>query len=816
MRGIALLATVGAASAAGLRDHPIGGSATQYLDSSSWIASMQGKRPAGCKHVQVQPSLSMTANALVLTSVPNREHCCARCWADALCSSALHTPDGRCWLQTPDEMATTSAVSLTEQDSSRYIGEPWTRCHRVRGGPEVSLSIPARVPGDLISDLQAAGQIGDPYFEKTWLNSSIWHDHLWTYTVRFAASQKVISCARSGGQVLLVFDGIKMGAHISLDGKPLGIAADQFLRYTFDVTSIIAAVDANAEHTLNVSFDPMIDVDGRFAACTGGWDWAPYSHTYAGGAHTFSKGIWKSVYLSATWPTSAAILHVVPQITYRGSYPTARLADGAHAGFNVSVRVHLSVRTATQGTLVLTTAWHPGASVRKKVALPAGESNATLHSSASADEIELWWPNGVGNRQQLYNLTVAFVPAGAADGSKRMVNASRSVGFRYIALVTGNDTDPSYVASAATSEGTSSHGMFVRVNGVPIYARGANVIPMEELEGRLSAKAHEVMVDAAVASRFNMLRVWGGGMFLPDAFYDACDARGLLVYHDMQYAQSGHAPRASKMQELELRHAIRRLSAHPSIALWDGCNECQVVMSTPTAIYATFVMTVVAQEDASRAIWPSCPALGWTSGVRMLDALPNGHNLTTPKTKATIETHGPYLHGSGFPAVNGDPKLLVFKPSVPIRVSSAPTGIGLPNVFASEFGAAVMSSFESMAPTLAPEHWGLHGGQPDDECPGGFERHCTGPNVMAERNYPCDNLIDVYFGTQPAGYFNRTGEAVFKRQLYQCMLAQAIHMKADIETRRSKNEIGLLVWQFNEIWPTVSSAAAPASGRKPG
>ena len=62
---------------------------------------------------------------------------------------------------------------------------------------------------------------------------------------------------------------------------------------------------------------------------------------------------------------------------------------------------------------------------------------------------------------------------------------------------------------------------------------------------------------------------------------------------------------------------------------------------------------------------------------------------------------------------------------------------------------------------------------------------------MAERNYPCDNLIDVYFGTQPAGYFNRTGEAVFKRQLYQCMLAQAIHMKADIETRRSKNEIGL-------------------------
>ena len=73
---------------------------------------------------------------------------------------------------------------------------------------------------------------------------------------------------------------------------------------------------------------------------------------------------------------------------------------------------------------------------------------------------------------------------------------------------------------------------------------------------------------------------------------------------------------------------------------------------------------------------------------------------------------------------------------------------------------------------------------------------------MAERNYPCDNMIDVYFGKQPAGYFNRTGEDVFKRQLYQCMLGQALHMKGDIEARRSQNIIGMLVWQYNEIWPT--------------
>ena len=134
-------------------------------------------------------------------------------------------------------------------------------------------------------------------------------------------------------------------------------------------------------------------------------------------------------------------------------------------------------------------------------------------------------------------------------------------------------------------------------------------------------------------------RVWGGGMFLPDAFYDACDGMGLLVYHDMQYAQSGHAPKATATQDAELRHAIRRLSSHVSVAIWDGCNECQVVMGSKTGIYATFVMTIVAQEDASRAVWPSCPAPGWTAGVRMLDSIPNGKALTTPP-------HAPLLRPS--------------------------------------------------------------------------------------------------------------------------------------------------------------------------
>ena len=182
----------------------------------------------------------------------------------------------------------------------------------------------------------------------------------------------------------------------------------------------------------------------------------------------------------------------------------------------------------------------------------------------------------------------------------------------------------------------------------------------------------------------------------------------------------------------------------PAVVVWDGCNECRVVMGSPTGVYASFVMTVVAQEDKSRAVWPSCPAIGWTSGVHMLDATPSGGPLTTPPRGHAIETHGPYKHGTGFAAVNdasGVERPVEQGVNIPIHVATEPTGPTLPNVFASEFGAISMSSFESMAPTLAPGHWGLHAGQPDDVCT--RQGECEGVNVMAERNYPCDSLIDV-------------------------------------------------------------------------
>jgi beta-mannosidase len=183
------------------------------------------------------------------------------------------------------------------------------------------------------------------------------------------------------------------------------------------------------------------------------------------------------------------------------------------------------------------------------------------------------------------------------------------------------------VAASKGQDGTEKLGMLWRINGAAIFSKGANMIPMEELEGRMSAVAHRQLVQSAVDGGMNTLRVWGGGMFLPREWYEACDELGIMVYHDMQYAQGGHSPKNNAVQDAELRHQIRRLASHASIVMWDGCNECRVLMGKATGIYATFVMTVVAEEDQSRAIWPSCPALGWTGGVDRLTSIPNGKPL---------------------------------------------------------------------------------------------------------------------------------------------------------------------------------------------
>ena len=284
-----------------------------------------------------------------------------------------------------------------------------------------------------------------------------------------------------------------------------------------------------------------------------------------------------------------------------------------------------------------------------------------------------------------------------------------------MALVTINDTDPSVVAAAAHKNGTGQFGMFVRVNGAATYARGGNKIPMDLLNGRMSAYAHRRLVQSAREANMNMLRIWGGGIWEPRAFYDACDEFGVMLYHDMQFTWGSAlvAGATSPTVRAELVYQIERISHHPSVVILDGCNECG-----GGSLYETFVMPTVASADKSRAVWPSCPSHGWLSGVDRLTSRANGQTLVTgatsdpprPAGNPGQEGHGPYIGlaagaghlGEGHPLASPCSGATI-SAAVPKR-----TGPSTPSWYQSEFGCVAWSSFESISAQLPADQWSLH------------------------------------------------------------------------------------------------------------
>jgi beta-galactosidase/beta-glucuronidase len=168
-----------------------------------------------------------------------------------------------------------------------------------------------------------------------------------------------------------------------------------------------------------------------------------------------------------------AITHLVPHTFYQGEYPTAPLTDADKGAFEVEVRVHLWAPKAGKGTLMVASGWGTTHTV-EELAWPAGESNTSVRLRAEPAEVRLWWPQGAGP-QPLYHVNASLLSKGAAHAV--VAATSRRIGFRHVALVTGNDTDPNYVQRAAAEQGTELHGMFFRVNGAVLFTRGANMIP---------------------------------------------------------------------------------------------------------------------------------------------------------------------------------------------------------------------------------------------------------------------------------------------------------------------------------------------------
>lgn len=795
-------------------------------------------------------------------------------------------------MRDPPYVVPAAAGSVRYLDSN--AGIQWT-FHGVAedGGSNAADAIPtkptpATVPGDLLSDLHNAGFMPPPLHGTTWLlNRTVWDGATWYWTASFATASP-----EPGEGVLLVLDGVKMGAHVYLNGIQLdsGGVTDQFLRVSFPISQHLAPVGKN--NTLVVEVPPPgrgdIPTNGRFMASTGGWDWAPHSNlTDKAGALTFTRGIWKSVSLVRVTAGAAAIAEVGVDVGYLGSYPAAPLSDADHDAFNITLSVSLYCPTPIAGTLAIGGNW-TSKSNAMTVSLPAGTSTHTIWLNDDTESARLWWPVRMGE-QPLYSVTTSFTPA-ASENDAAAVHASRAIGFRVFNLVTANSSIPGELQGV---DGSGNFTMRWRINGADVFARGGNMIPMEELDALVDAEALTRLVQSAADGGMNTLRLWGGGIWQYEPWYEAADAAGMLIYHDAMYAQAGHSPTADATQKAEIEYQVRRLSHHPSIVVWDACNECR---SKGSDVYASFVSTTIARTNPSNVVWPSCPSNGWTSGVDRLTGLPNGkpliaagaqvsagyravgadggscgafqentdydhglisphpaaadagaccalcaaepscdvgvlyqgecwlkpHNVTPhvpsfrsgavacwPSGKGPVpptpspgpepagyhEFHGPYTAGSGHASVVSSPVLTLFNPNTPpVLPPQYDVGPFERGHFRSEFGASVMSSFESISTFLDASDWGLH----------------SAP--MFQHNWVCDSTILSVFGKDID--LSGIGEEAFKKQLYLCTLAQALYIASSIEAYRGTNSFGIVIWQLNEIWPTGGKLSIPLASQQ--
>jgi beta-mannosidase len=410
---------------------------------------------------------------------------------------------------------------------------------RAVGGPVPDVlagrDVPAQVPGSTHLDLMAAGLIPDPYLDRNEATLAWMHRVDWRYSTVFQAQ-----APRPGERVELVFDGIDTVATIELNGEVVGDSANMHRGYRFDVGQSLRDGGNDLTVTLRSALTHAEQMEARLGwrqrayphpynairkmACSFGWDWGPDLQT---------AGIWKPVRLQR-WDT-ARLAQVRPLVT-------------VDAGGTGRVDVHLELDRAADRDYIVVVAVGDRAE-----RVPVADDFA--HVTVLVPDARLWWPVGYGD-QPRYDLTVTLL----ADG-RQVDTDRRRVGFRTVTV----DTEPDAIGTPFT---------FV-VNGKRVFAKGANWIPDDHFLTRVTRERLARRIDQAVEANMNMLRVWGGGIYETDDFYDACDERGVLVWQDFPFACAFYAEEEPLRGEVEAeaRENITRLLAHPSLVLWNGNNE---------------------------------------------------------------------------------------------------------------------------------------------------------------------------------------------------------------------------------------------------
>ena len=601
-------------------------------------------------------------------------------------------------------------------------------------GDTLDINMQVDVPSVVQQSLYENGLIPHPYL-GTVENHLLWiSDHPWDYTLHFDTDKELLDKEN----IELIFDGIDTYADVSLNGEKLFFANNQFRAWKLEVKDLLKEKYNRLEvHFLRYDSTQLALYDAhqprlpekyavsRKAPYQHGWDWAPkYKNV----------GIWKPVKLVG-WN----------EARLENAYIVTQTANAERA----ELMLHLDVES--EGIIDIEVGVSTGSTTlaSRSLSLSKGRQHTVL--PISIDNPQIWWPNEMGE-QPLYDFEVRLKKDGKILDSK-----SFKSGIRTFEMV----DEPDSIGRA----------LYFKVNGVPFYVKGANYVPEEMIETWINADNTLSLLRQAKETHFNMLRVWGGGIYPSDDFFSICDSLGILVWEDFMYAGKMYPYDEAFLENarIEAEEQVKRLASHPSLALWCGGNEVsegyynwgwqkslnwseeddKAIKAGYDKLFENILPQAVAQFDGTRPYWPSSPSKGWGRPESL--------------TEGDVHYWGVWW---------GEQPYEVYREKV--------------GRFNSEYGYQSYPDYSTLLKIAEGEELNK-----DAKVIAAHQKHARGTRQI-------DDFIQRYYpNVQPKD---------FEEYVHLSQLSQAYGMEVAIEAhRRAKPyNMGTLYWQLNDAWPVTS------------